>query len=824
MLITKELMVKWNPTTRKYYEDLGHEYTKHNDEFLIPIEHLHHGSNTYIEFQCDECNEIESRIYRDYVLLKNKYNKDICGICLNKLNMKNRSSKAKTKEDFGYYTNHENRKYELDKYLKKYNELSNMINNTEGKRLYDNFHSHKDDIYDTAIELGYKIEDICKSLPKNYYIKYPEILKEKLLISIEENKRFPKSKEIEKILHVSNKFISNFGGINEFKKLLGYDDSKDLIDLRGDYNKSLGELICANYFCSQGLKDKYKREQYPFSKENRYFRSDFTFYLENNKELHIEVWGFKKSEISSERAKEYHKVRSIKENLYQKYSNDIILIGIDYEIFDLKYDEIQKYLYSLISPYINLKFKDVSYKKLLSPSLISDDEIFNGIMEISSDGKTFPTTIELCSYNSCLYSQILKRGYSYNEFANKYSVKTKLDKKYWTKKLVFEHFSNILNEGKFINKQSLNEEYNGLSEATEKFGYMTKLKLEYFIKLNEIPNQELDWVINLANNTTKTTSNFSKTEVNNAKKLLDKLYINVENNICCKTCGKEFTQYHIYELHCQECISNSNGKSKYAKPLYTETEYNNNFIIKAIKPYLLTSKGFNSVSDIKIQSYRNYFNMKWIDIIKKYNRFDDLYGYIIDEFKNYCKIDTKNKDIHRFANNHDYITYDILTGIGLDKIYRDMGIVKQRYTEEDYKINFLNIVENLGYIPMYKEFIDNTKINIVSYSNKFNIHKNIYDEIVKMYSSESDYEDYMKRKKEHKSNIGKATGKLARILSDEYLQKEFTDTFDNYFALHNKYPSSKVFSSVSNHDSSVYRKRYKKSWSEICEMYGYCSS
>jgi len=166
MLITKELYVKWNPTTRKYYEDLGHVYTKHNNEFLIPIEHLHHGSNTDIEFQCDECSEIETRIYRDYVLLKTKYNKDICGICLNKLNMKNRSLKAKTKEDFGYYANHENRKYELDKYLKKYNELSNMINNTEGKRLYDNFHSHKDDIYDTAIELGYKIEDICKSLPK----------------------------------------------------------------------------------------------------------------------------------------------------------------------------------------------------------------------------------------------------------------------------------------------------------------------------------------------------------------------------------------------------------------------------------------------------------------------------------------------------------------------------------------------------------------------------------------------------------------------------------------------------------------------------------
>jgi len=719
------------------------------------------------------------------------------------------------------YNTHEKRKVELQKYLEEYKTLDKMISNKTGKRLYDNFKGHKDDVYDTAVELGYKIEDVSKSMPKNYYINHPEILKEKLLGFIEEHKRFPKSKEMEKVLQINTHFISKFGGVNAFRKLIEYDDSKDLIDIRGDYNRSIGELFFANYSCNQGLKDNYTREQYPFPREEGYFRSDFTFYLENDKDIHIEVWGVKKSETSSERAIQYYKTRKVKEDLYEKYSDKIILIGINYEIFDKKYEEIQEYFYELLSPYLNLKFKNVSYKKLLSPSLISDDDIFNGIMEISPDGITFPTTIDLSSYNSGLYSQILKRGYTYNEFANKYGAKTKLDKTNWTKKLILEHFSKILESGEVINKQTLNEEYSGLSEATEKFGYMTKLKIDYFYKQNTIPSQELDWVINLANNTTKTTSVYSKTEVNKAKKLLDRLYTNINNDVCCESCGREIIQTHIYEVYCKKCSDNiSNGKKSYTKALYNETEYNNNFVSKAIEPYLLTTKGFNSVSDIKIQSYRNYFNMIWIDVVRRYNRFDDLYNYIIDEFKNHYKA-TNNQDIHRFANEHEFITYDVLTGIGLDKIYKDAGIIKQRYTDEGYKDNFLDLVNKIGYIPLYNEFVGNTKINIISYSNKFDLHKNIYDEIVKMYSSDIDYVDYLKRKNDHKSNLGRKSGNIGRIYSDEDLQVNFTEVFENYFTEQNKYPSRRTFDAISKHDNSVYRKRFDKSWTEICEMYGY---
>ena len=422
------------------------------------------------------------------------------------------------------YDTHEKRKMELHNYLVKFKVLDKITENILGKRLYNAFRKYKDDIYLTSIELGYRIEDILKSMPKNYYIKYPEIIKEKLLLFVAENNRFPKYKELQKI-HVNVHYIKKFGGIDEFKKLIQYDDSKDLIDLRGDYNKSLGELITANYLCSQGLKDKYTREKHPFPIKEGYFRSDFSFLLDDNKEIHIEVWGYKRNGIVNKIAQQYNNIRKTKENLYQKYSNNIILISINYEIFDMKYDDIQKILYELFAPYLKLKFKDISYKKLLSASMINDDELFNEIMKISPDGITLPSTSKLLIYSSGAYTQILKRGYSYYQFAKKYGVKTNAGKNKWTKELIFEYFKNILNKGDAINKKTMNNYYSGLSEATEKYGYMTKMKIDYFMKIHSIPSQELNWVINLSNDNIGTTARYTKSEVNKAKQILDKYNI-----------------------------------------------------------------------------------------------------------------------------------------------------------------------------------------------------------------------------------------------------------------------------------------------------------
>jgi len=360
MLITKELKVKWNPTTRKYYENLGHEYTKHNDEFLIPIEDLHHGSNTYIDFQCDECDKIENRVYRDYIILKTKYNKDICGKCLNRLNMKNRSLKAKTKEDFGYYTTHDNRRISLDEYLNKYNTLHNMTHNNEGKKLYDIFHYHKDSIYDTAKELGYKIEDICANLPLNYYDDNNEMYKEKLLKFIDEYGRFPLHIEIEKDLRINSARIQELGGINYFRKLINYTDDK-IIDKNGDYNMSIREQIVADHLYDMGFKNKYLREKRPFLKDEGYYRSDFTFYPIDNKEIHIEVWGYPENK-NDKQGKQYNKVRNDKINLYNKHEDDIELISLNDNIFRNKsIKNVTRILNIIFDRFKNIDFKDVRF-------------------------------------------------------------------------------------------------------------------------------------------------------------------------------------------------------------------------------------------------------------------------------------------------------------------------------------------------------------------------------------------------------------------------------------------------------------------------------
>jgi len=427
MLITKEVQTTWNPTTRKYYENLGYVFTKYNAGFVVKIQHLHTGSNKQIDFICDICNIPSSTRYNGYNRIKNKYGKDICNKCM--CGTISQNTRKQKDENYANHDTHEKRKIELNDYLNKYKTLDKMTANTTGKRLYDNFKSHNDDVYETAIDLGYKIENITNSMPKKYYTKHPEILKERLLNFTNEYKRFPRHQEMEQVLHISSHFIKQYGGLDEFKKLINYDDSKDLIDLRGDYNRSLGELIVANYLCSQGLKDKYSREQYPFPKEEGRFRSDFSFHSDNNididKDIHVEVWGFKASETKiNEKAPQYYETKKVKEDLYTKYSNELILININYEIFNKKYDEIQKYLYELFSPYVGLEFKNVSYKKLLSSSVLNDEELFKEVMKISPDGVTFPLTSNLLAYSSGSYAQILKRGYTYKQFANKYGVKT----------------------------------------------------------------------------------------------------------------------------------------------------------------------------------------------------------------------------------------------------------------------------------------------------------------------------------------------------------------------------------------------------------------
>lgn len=67
MLITKEVRVRWNPTTKNHYISKGYKELKHNELFVVPVEDLPDGSHVKIEASCDGCGNIKTMQYREYL-------------------------------------------------------------------------------------------------------------------------------------------------------------------------------------------------------------------------------------------------------------------------------------------------------------------------------------------------------------------------------------------------------------------------------------------------------------------------------------------------------------------------------------------------------------------------------------------------------------------------------------------------------------------------------------------------------------------------------------------------------------------------------------
>jgi len=55
--LRQKVFVKWNPTTRTHFENLGYSFTKYNDVFEVVAEDLPIGSGSLVVVNCDYCNE-----------------------------------------------------------------------------------------------------------------------------------------------------------------------------------------------------------------------------------------------------------------------------------------------------------------------------------------------------------------------------------------------------------------------------------------------------------------------------------------------------------------------------------------------------------------------------------------------------------------------------------------------------------------------------------------------------------------------------------------------------------------------------------------------
>lgn len=314
-----------------------------------------------------------------------------------------------TPKDRGYFKIRENRlsylKYLIDEYKE------DTMNTEEYKKLYDNFYKYKDDIYLALEEIGYKYTYFKNAnCPNNYWTK--EVIKSEIKNYIDKNNRFPTYQEILRDIKLDGKHLyKHYSSLDELKKDIGYNNDLDLIDNRGDFNKSKIELFVANYLIENGFKDNYKREQHPFENEN--YRSDFTFYLDNGMELHVEVWGY--TESKSKIHIKYLENKRHKKELYEKHRDKIILLEIEYsEMCSLSYEESQIYLYEKFKSYLTYEFKLINFINLISPSSFTDDDIKNEIMKYIDEDGCLP---KLSGIPSFFGTEIRKRYGNYKNFS-----------------------------------------------------------------------------------------------------------------------------------------------------------------------------------------------------------------------------------------------------------------------------------------------------------------------------------------------------------------------------------------------------------------------
>ena len=78
MLLSENVMVRWNGKTKNWYEGKGYVYTKMNDLFECKIEDVMTTSPVKVQVQCDYCGNIFEKPYRNLFRERELVNKDCC--------------------------------------------------------------------------------------------------------------------------------------------------------------------------------------------------------------------------------------------------------------------------------------------------------------------------------------------------------------------------------------------------------------------------------------------------------------------------------------------------------------------------------------------------------------------------------------------------------------------------------------------------------------------------------------------------------------------------------------------------------------------------
>lgn len=284
----------------------------------------------------------------------------------------------------------------------------------------------------------------------------------------------------------------------------------------------------------------------------------------------------------------------------------------------------------------------------------------------------------------------------------------------------------------------------------------------------------------------------------------------VHNKKVCDECKKEYKRKYTNKYYHE---NKNSKKEEYCHELLQELFLTNN-------PILLTPRGFSLNANETAQSITRSLNKSWFAILEDYNKLNELKEYVIQEVTKYYNENGK-LSIAEFVLVHPYISQDVFKFFGYTKIKNEAGFSRKGIVSKGELVQyFLELVNNLGFVPNYSEFMRESKIKVYKYLNMFSLDKT-WDSVVKNIVNDDMYQSYLEHIKEQKIENAKIAKASQPMLDEKMIEQEFRRVFDYCFTEYNAYPTRRLFNKLSTLSDGAYRKRYKESWNKTVERYGY---
>ena len=102
-LISKTVIIKWNSRNKKYYEELGYNFTHYGDEFIVKIKDLTINSKIKVKCLCDSCKKELNITYQNYNRTKKENGKTYCINCARKKFSGRNIQKTKLQKSKSFY-------------------------------------------------------------------------------------------------------------------------------------------------------------------------------------------------------------------------------------------------------------------------------------------------------------------------------------------------------------------------------------------------------------------------------------------------------------------------------------------------------------------------------------------------------------------------------------------------------------------------------------------------------------------------------------------------------------------------------------------------